>query len=1071
MGSITTGVGLISGIDIAALIDSIITIESQGKFRLQERVGVLQSQQTALLDVNARLLSFKSSAQAFRTNNIFSSVLATSANEDVLTATATTDAQPGTYNFIVKQLVSTSQLMSTGYASEDANPLGLDSISFEFGNGRLAQDRALEDLNGGNGVDRGEIVITDGAANTATIDLTDVTSVNEVLDRINSDATIDVTATVEGDHFVITDNTGGPAVTIANGVGDTTATDLGIEGTSVGPVLTGSSVFALGLNTSLSSLNDGNGVLVRDNVADLRITSRNGTAFDVDLGRIDLPIDDATLLSDLNNGSGVTLDEDPDEPDITFVARDGTEYEVDLTGVTTVGQLRTAVSSETGGHITLSVTDGDKLTVTDTVGGGGNLKVTGAGLNGTRTAEDLGILNESGAAADSFDGSIIPNKIADAAATTVQDVVDRINNAVGNPGVVASIAPDSLRIRLEDTTGSLLSDLIVESTAGNPTAADDLGIETTGAGTIYDGARLIGGLDSVLTRSINGGTGLGGATTITIDDRGGLLTSTVNDLDTYETVGEMIDAINLEAVTQGVQVAVSINDNGNGLKAVDTSGGTNNLRITGDGAAALGLTADVAEDEVSGSNLQLEYVSESSTLSSLNYGRGIGTGTFRITDGLGASATVNIGGSEKTLYDVILEINSKGLAVKARVNDNGDGLLIEEDAAALGGSSPFVKIKIESTGGSAASDLNIIGEAADLNGGFIDGSYERVVDLDTSDSLATVAAKINDAGVPVNATVVNTGTGGTPYRLSIGSAISGSAGDLVIDSFGVDLGLERLSTGRDAKVFFGSENPEDGFLLTSATNSLDNVLDGVTIDLHAASETAVSLTIARDEQTIVDSVGQMVAAFNDVINRIGEYDFYDVETEQRGLLLGDPTVARIRSSMYRVATGRALDVDGSYQFLSQVGVSFGEGGVMTFDEAKFRDAYATDPEGVEAVIAAYEIGSGTSEEIAEGVTIDSSEITYTSLGFANLFDNMLDDLTDSVAGTTTLAKNAFDNQIELLNDRIETIDERLESRRAQLVREFTAMERALAQLQSQSGSLGSLASNINLASTQLSLGG
>ena len=38
MGSITTGIGLISGIDTAALIDSLITLESRGKFLLQERV-------------------------------------------------------------------------------------------------------------------------------------------------------------------------------------------------------------------------------------------------------------------------------------------------------------------------------------------------------------------------------------------------------------------------------------------------------------------------------------------------------------------------------------------------------------------------------------------------------------------------------------------------------------------------------------------------------------------------------------------------------------------------------------------------------------------------------------------------------------------------------------------------------------------------------------------------------------------------------------------------------------------------------------------------------------------------
>ena len=39
MGSITTGIGLISGIDTASLIDSLINLESQGKFRIQDRIA------------------------------------------------------------------------------------------------------------------------------------------------------------------------------------------------------------------------------------------------------------------------------------------------------------------------------------------------------------------------------------------------------------------------------------------------------------------------------------------------------------------------------------------------------------------------------------------------------------------------------------------------------------------------------------------------------------------------------------------------------------------------------------------------------------------------------------------------------------------------------------------------------------------------------------------------------------------------------------------------------------------------------------------------------------------------
>ena len=43
MGTISTGVGLISGIDTASLIDSLIALESRGKINLQTQLANLQT--------------------------------------------------------------------------------------------------------------------------------------------------------------------------------------------------------------------------------------------------------------------------------------------------------------------------------------------------------------------------------------------------------------------------------------------------------------------------------------------------------------------------------------------------------------------------------------------------------------------------------------------------------------------------------------------------------------------------------------------------------------------------------------------------------------------------------------------------------------------------------------------------------------------------------------------------------------------------------------------------------------------------------------------------------------------
>ncbi|UCD74944.1 MAG: flagellar filament capping protein FliD [Phycisphaerales bacterium] len=1064
MGTITTGIGLMSGIDYGAYIDAIIEMESTGKYLLQQRVAVLQAQQTAMMDINARLLNLKNAAGDFRTNSVFQSAIATSSDPDVLTATAGISAQPGTFTFIVKQLVANSQKLTGGYATTDATPLGLTALSFEFGKGGLAVDKALEDLNGGDGVARGRIIITDRDDNQATIDLTDVISLNEVLERINDSTDISVTATVDGDHLVITDTSGGSGtLTVANATGYTTATDLGIAGSAAGNTLTGTDINTLGLGTALTSLNDGNGVLTRNNVADFRITARDGTLIDVDLGRIDADITTDTLLADLNNGAGVTISDDEENPDIKFIARDGTEYEVDLTGVTTVGGLITRVSTETGGHLELSITDGERLTVTDTVGGAENLKVLGAGDNDTDTAEDLGILNETGVAADSFDGDLIPNTIQDPAATTIGEVIDRINNAENNGGkIVAALGDDGVSLKLTDTTGGG-GDLIVAASAANPYAASALGLETAGvASDTLNGERLIAALGSVLVRNLNGGDGLNGATSVTITDRAGA-SLTINDLDTYDSLSEIVTRINDEADGGGVAITASLNSAGTGLLITDTSGSTaGNLVVSGDGATALGIEADVADTTVVGTNLQLRYVSEAARLEDLNYGRGIGTGSFRITDGFGESAVVSIGSDAETLYDIIAEINSKGLAINARINDNGDGLLIEE---AEDTEDQFVALKVEAVSGSTAQDLNILGESDTVEDGYIDGSYEQVIELDESDTLAEVVSAVNDAGIPATASIINTGSGSSPYRITFSSLIDGARGELIIDPQGADLGLTTLSAGRDAKVFFGSDDPEDAFLLTSSSNSIDDVVSGLTIELVAASDDAVTVTIERDTTTIIDAVKQLVTTFNDAIGRIDQYDFFDVDTEEKGVLLGDPTASRVRTALFRVVQGSVEGVDTQYQYLSQVGIKVGSDGQLTFDQDKFETAYANDPEAVENLFATYEATTNTTEEIADGVTVTKLDPTVTARGIGQIFDDLLDGLTNSIDGTMTLADQSFTDMIELANDRIADFDERLEARRARLERQFVAMERAIALLQSQSSAIASIQSLITASNT------
>ncbi len=1066
MGSITTGIGLISGIDTATLIEQLLALESGGKVVLQQRLANLQERQLAMLDINARLLNLKNAAAAFRTSSVFDAAAAMSSDESVLTASAN-GAQPGTFRFIVKQLVSHSQKLSKGFADAGTTPLGLSSLTVELGRGRLSSVTNLADLNGGDGVRRGGIVITDSDGNTATIDLGAATTVDEVLDAINTSSDVGVTAAVVGDHLEVTDTAGGAGtLVIGNAPGDFTASDLGIDKTAVAGKITGDQVNLLGSATSLDTLNDGTGVLIRDGSPDISITARNGRVFDIDLGRIDAPVTNATLLSDLNNGLGVTMNDD-EEPDLKFVARDGTEYEVDLTGLTTVGAIRNQIDSITGGHIQLSIhADGDKFTVTDTVGGAGNLKVLGAGPEGEETAEDLGILNVAGAPASFFDGTVLANADHTPAAGTIQQVIDRINSAKDTGGIdnggdiVASIAADGVSLRITSVTGG--SNLIIASTITNAYAARDLGIEADVAADSVDGNRLIAGINSVLVRSTNGGDGLGADDQLTITDRAGGSDTFTIDLD--GSVSDLIAQINASGA---IQITASLNDAGNGLLITDTvAAPTGNLIVTGNAADDLHIDTGpggVAASSKRGTNLQLRYVAEGTKLSQLNFGRGIGTGSFRVSDAESEFATINIGSDSRTIYDIINEINGQADAndvdVTARINETGDGIVLEND---LGHGF----IRVDTVSGTTARDLRIEGQA-EGDSDPIDGSYETMIELNASDTLNEVVSAMNDAGIPMSAAVLNTGAGPTPYRISFTSEIGGVPGELVIDDGGAGLGVTTLTEGRNAKVFFGSDDPADGILIERPSNTIKDVVPGVTLDLLQPSGTPVTVTVARDLDAIMEDVDHFVTTFNDAIGRIGQYDFYNADTETRGPLLGDSTTARIRDALYRVVQGQATGLGTKFKRLSEVGITVGAGGQLVFDRAKFEAAFEDDAEAVENLFAAFKQTTVTTEEVAPGVTVTTNDQTFSQLGFGDLFNNLLEGLTDSLDGAVSIATDGLNGRIEQTRKRIEDFDVRLEAKRLRLERQFAAMEAALAQIQSQNNALVSLTGNLTMAQNML----
>lgn len=999
MGTVSSGIGLISGLNIQQLVDSLIATRSRPVDLLKARIQEGTAVRTAYLDLSARLLALKSTFARLNTTDAFRAADSSSSNENTLTATAGTTATPGSYVFTVRGLAASQQLISSGFATRDASFLSPGRLTFERNDARLDRGTALGTLNGGAGVRAGKIRITDRAGGTAQIDLTTAQNVSDVLAAINGQTTAAVRATVEGDRIVLTDQTGAAAgsLVVEDLGGGFTGLDLGIRGSSASGRLEGADIVRLSSATQLAALRDGNGIRVHGVSDDFRVTLADGSAVDVNLSgklRNDLS------LNALNGGGGIPAGK------ISLKNRAGQTAEVDLSAAQTVGDVVNAIQ---GAGLNLTVTIvGAKFVVTDGSAGEGTLSISDSG--GGTTATALGLT--TAATGNSLTGRDV-YRVA-----TIGDVLREINLDSQNSGrLTAEISPDGDRIRLIDQTSG--SGTFAVSALSESTAASDLGLLRNGSGGAIVSGRLVSGLNSVLLNSLNGGAGVG-AGAVQITDRAGATASV--DLSSAETLDDVIRAIN----GAGVGVIARVNGSGLGIEVSDTSGGTGNLKIedvSGQLAAGLGIAVDAAVSQVSKANLQRQYISESTRLDSFRSSIAFSRGKFRVTDSTGASAVVDLTqGDEKTIGAVIAEINSRGIGVRASINANGDGLLLTDTAGGSG------LLTIAEEGGSTAKSLGILGTAT-TGTTTIDGSLERGVDVLATDTLDSLIDKIRASGAAVNASLLNDGNAANPYRLSLASLQSGEAGRLAIDVGATGLSLATLVEGRDAKVLFGPPDAAQPLVLTSATNTITDAIPGVSLNLVSASEQPVTVSVARNADTPAAALRAFVEGYNAIVDRIAELTKFNSETNQRGLLLGDATVERIQSRLASLVTKRAANGVAGFDRLSSVGVTVASGGKLSFDEDRLRSQYDANPQAVEALF------------------------TTASSGLAAVFDGQFDQMTNDENGILPRAEESLGKTLELLTDRQTTLEASLEKQRAQLMAKFQASEQVLAQLQSQQSAL------------------
>lgn len=765
---------------------------------------------------------------------------------------------------------------------------------------------------------------------------------------------------------------------------------------------------------SLDLLNKGNGV----ERGKIRITDRSGTSSVVDL-RFAATVDD--VIQAINNDEDINVWAQQQGDAIRLV--DQTGQTVSNLTVREVGFGSTAVDLGLGGINVASAeaTGSDILALYD------DLQVSQLNdKNGLSIRDELPDLNVS-----FRDGTSLQIDLTRADVSTLSDLLDALN-AADPTRLAAAISSDGDHLVLTDLTTDTGGSFGVSSALGG-TLAEDLQITGAAVGGALTSGRLLGGLKDVLLSSLSGGQGLGDLGQLNLTDRSGATAAV--DLSSADTLGAVVDAIN----NAGLAITAEVNTARTGVRLTDTSGATTSNLIVANGDATntadrLGLAVDAAQMSVDSGSLGLQVVHEGLKLSELNHGQGVERSSFVITDSTGSQDAVNLRTIDaQTVGDVIEAVNGLSIGVTARINDTGNGILLLDTAGGTG-----TMTVAEGGSNSSAADLGLLGsaETRDIDGTptqVIDGSTTATVQLETGDTLQDLVDKINALDSGVSAAVFNSGGGATPYRMTLTSKRSGLVGEMMIDASQTPLDFQQLVNAQDAAILVGSaDSPGAGLLATSSDNRFDAIVDGVELNVLAASTDPVTITVAASDKQLVSAAKSLVSQFNKLRDKIDEVTAFNEVDNSTGVLFGSNEALRVDTTLARMMTNRYFGV-GAIESLAEVGIRVDDQGKLALDESKLQAEFEEDPQAVEQFF------------------------TDSDLGFATKMNAALDSLAGEGNSLLINRNNTLQTTIEQNSAKIDDWNARLDHERQQLLDHFNAMELAIARIQSNLSAIQSLA--------------
>ncbi|WP_232821136.1 flagellar filament capping protein FliD [Dyella sp. C11] len=299
------------------------------------------------------------------------------------------------------------------------------------------------------------------------------------------------------------------------------------------------------------------------------------------------------------------------------------------------------------------------------------------------------------------------------------------------------------------------------------------------------------------------------------------------------------------------------------------------------------------------------------------------------------------------------------------------------------------------------------------------GSTTMNLAVSATDTLSTIATAINNStqNPGVTATIVN-GTNGQQLMLS--SSKTGVANAFTISanatsSDGLTALANTLNTpgnneAQDAKLTI------DDIPVTSATNTVTGMMDGVTLNLTGTGTN--TLTVAQDSTAATNAIQGLVDAYNSYASTVTSLSSYDTSSGSAGVLLGDTTLTSVQRSIASVLSNSVKG--NSIGTLANLGITRNADGTLALDTDKLSSALQSNPSAVQNLF------NGTN---GYATNLNTAITAYTQSG-----------------GIISTRMDSLNNTLTQLSQQQTALDARMSTYQTQLQQQYTNLDTLMSSL-------------------------